>query len=132
MTILEAAGAQLVTDGVGTLASNIFLGILPESPDLCIGVFEYAGLPPYETFNDGGLSLDRPNVQVLVRGPRNDYVAARDKAVAARNSLAKLANVSVSGVTVLRLSPSTSVNAIGYDDNDRPMFSVSFMGVVDV
>jgi hypothetical protein len=128
--IASACADRLVTDGVGTLTTDLFIGLLPEEPDTCVAVFEYGGLGPVETFGDGGISLDRPQVQVLVRAA--DYETGLAKAVAARVSLSALVNVSLSGLVVLRVAPQSSVNFLGNDKQDRPMFSVSFAAVVDV
>ena len=130
-TILEAVGAKLQTDGIGTLGTSIFLSLMPDSPDVCIAVYEYAGLPPLDTFGASvTVALDRPQIQVMTRATRNDYVTARDKAVDVRNSLAKISNISLSGITILRIAPSSAVNPIGLDSKDRPLVTISFAAVV--
>lgn len=130
-TILEAVGNKLVTDGLGTLGTNIFLSLLPDSPDLCTAVYEYSGLGPLDTFGgSANIQLDRPQIQVITRATRNDYVAARDRAVNARNSLTKISNQSLSGIQILRIAPTSAINAVGLDDKDRPLVTISFTTVV--
>lgn len=130
-TILEAIGNKLQTDSLGTLGTNIFLSLMPDTPDLCTAVYEYAGLAPLDTFGASvTVALDRPSIQVMTRAGRNDYVAARDRAVNVRNALAKVSNVSLSGIQVLRIAPTSAINAIGLDSKDRPLVTISFTAVV--
>ena len=57
-TILESIGDYLVTNSLGTLGTNLFLGTLPESPDVCTAVFENSGTPPAFTMGTGGIAID--------------------------------------------------------------------------
>ena len=126
-TILEAVGSKLATDGLGTLGTNIFLSLMPDTPDLCTAVYEYSGLTPIDTFGASvNIQLDRPSIQVMTRAGRNDYVAARDRAVNVRNALAKVSNSNLSGIQILRIAPLSAINAIGLDEKDRPLVTVSF------
>jgi hypothetical protein len=129
--ILEALAEKLQDDGVGTVGTNIFIGLMPSTPDVCIALYEYSGEPPRETFNDGGASIDVPSVQVMVRAGRNDYPTARAKIIAVRNSLSSVANVTVEGVVFLRVHELSAVNALGVDENDRPRFTQSFQALVE-
>lgn len=131
ISILEAIGAKLATDGIGTLATNIFLSLMPDTPDVCVAVYEYAGLSPLDTFGASvTVALDRPAIQVMTRASRNDYVTARDKAVDVRNSLAKISNQTLSGIQVLRIAPTSAINPMGLDDKDRPLVIINFAAVV--
>ena len=44
--ILEALADKLTTASVATVGTNLFLGMMPDSPDLCVALYEYAGAPP--------------------------------------------------------------------------------------
>lgn len=130
-TILEAVGNKLATDGLGTLGTNIFLSLMPDTPDVCLTVYEYSGLAPLDTFGASvTVALDRPSIQVMTRATRNDYVTARDKAVDVRNALAKVSNVTLSGINVLRIAPTSAINPIALDDKDRPLVVINFSVVV--
>jgi hypothetical protein len=130
-TILEAIGSKLQTDGIGTLGTNIFLSLMPDTPDVCVAVYEYAGLAPLDTFGASvTVALDRPSIQVMTRASRNDYVTGRDKAVDVRNSLAKISNQSLSGIQILRIAPTSAINSVGLDEKDRPLATISFTAVV--
>jgi hypothetical protein len=125
-TILEAVGTYLQTNNKGTLGTNIFLGVLPESPDVCIGVFEYEGLTPMFTMGTAGIEIDRPSVQLLFRATRDDYPTARDAADSARILLSAVANQTLSSIRVLRIEPVGSVMPMGVDKNSRPIISCNF------
>jgi hypothetical protein len=127
-TILEAIGNYLVAQGQGTLGTNLFLSRMPETPDACVCIYEgEGGLPE---FTMGNTILDNPAIQIIVRGTREDYVTARDKAQTIRLLLAQLADQTLSGVTVLRVAPIGSVLPMGLDKNDRPMVSTNYRAIV--
>lgn len=130
MTILEAVGNYLQTQGQGTLGTNLFLGRMPSSPDVCVGVFEYEGAIPSETFGNAATAIDRPRLQVLVRAGRDDYPAARDKAQTIRGLLGAVTQTTLSGIAIMRIRPTGSVNPLGPDENDRPLVSANFEAMV--
>jgi hypothetical protein len=127
-TILEAVGNYLVAQGYGTLGTDIFLGKMPNKPDVCIGVYENEGGMP--EFTMGATLLDNPAIQIIVRAGVEDYPTARDKVQAIRLSLAQVANTTLSGVTVLRIAPTGSVLPMGDDTNDRPHVSANFRCII--
>lgn len=125
-TMLEALGTRLATDGVGTLGTTLFLSHMPESPDACVAIYEYGGSVPEMTMGAGLYAINRPRVQVKVRTAREDYPGGATKARAARDSLAGIVNQTLSTVAFARVSPTTSINPLGMDENDRHQFSVNF------
>lgn len=133
MSVLEAVGTYIDTNsGDLTIGTNLFLSKMPNSPDFCVAVYEYSGIAPIETFGATPFEIDRPSVQVVVRATRDDYVTARDKAITLRTLICGLTNVSVSGVTVLRVKSAGSVLPLGVDDLDRPRVSFNVDCFVDV
>ncbi len=70
--MLTEIGAYLATKSVGTVGTDIFLGQMPDQPDNCIALFEYAGSPPDLHWNG-----EYPGLQVRVRN--KSYAAARTK-----------------------------------------------------
>ena len=65
-TILESIGDYLQNTSSafgahasqGTLGTTLFLGTLPESPDVCTAVYENSGTPPAFTMGSGGIAID--------------------------------------------------------------------------
>jgi hypothetical protein len=129
-TILEAVGDYLVTGGHGTLGTTLFLGVMPESPDVLVAVYETSGSSPQFTMGSAATAIDAPSLQVICRGSVGDYPTARDKAVTLRTYLGSLANVTISGINIMRVAPEGSVLPMGEDENRRPMVSINFSCMV--
>lgn len=129
-TILESIGDYLVTNSHGTLGVNLFLGTLPESPDVCTAVYENSGTPPAFTMGSGGIVIDYPMIQVISRAEKEDYPTARDRVEAIRNLLASVTDVTISNVQILRIEPMGNVNLLGIDPKQRPLVSVNFRCLV--
>lgn len=127
-TILEAVANYLASNGQGTVGTSIYMSRMPETPDLCVCVYENEGGMP--EFTMGSTMLSNPAIQVMVRATREDYQTARDKAEAIRVLLSQVANQTLSGVEVLRIQPVGSVLPIGLDKNDRPLISTNFRAIV--
>lgn len=129
--MLPELASKLVSASVGVLAGDIFLGMIPDKPDLCIALYESSSLSPLETLANMDDTLERPSVQVLVRSGRDDYEDARNKIIQVRNVLTNITNETISGQTFLRVSANSSINAIGVDDNARPRFTLSLSVVME-
>lgn len=127
MALLDALGAHLQTAGVGTLGTDLFLAQFQDSPDLAVVVMEAQGFEPLQTFGSSVVLGDRPRVRVVCRAPRNDYPAARAKAVAVRNSLGAIRAQTISGVSFVCVLDNSGVYPIGYDREERPLIAVDFV-----
>jgi len=125
MTMLEALASRLTAASVVTSASNLFLGIMPDNPNVCAALYEYAGEYPMEAFSPSTAQIDRTRVQVMTRSGRDDYAAARTLMVNVRDNLTGLVNQTVDGVVFLRVSELGPIEFVGRDDDDRPQFSLS-------
>lgn len=130
MALLDALGAHLQTSGVGTLATDIFLGVMPDSPDACILIVEDNGVGPMQTFGASTYSVERPRIRVFCRAARNDYPAARTKAVAVRAALGAIRNQTISGTAFLSVMPTSEFYPVGRDGDDRPVVAIDFTGWV--
>ena len=125
-TILESVGDLLVARSQGTLGTNLFLAVMPETPDVCTAVYENSGNRPSFTMGADPWAIDRPLIQVICRAARGDYPAARDKADGIREILGAVVDQTLSGIHVMRIEPQGSLNPLGEDENQRPMISVNF------
>jgi hypothetical protein len=121
--MLEALAGKLVSASVATLATNLFVGHMPESPDACIALFEYQGNAPKETLKDMSGTVENPSVQVMARGAT--YPAGRALMVSARNTLTSITDETLSGLRFLRVSQLSSINSIGRDATERSVFTLS-------
>lgn len=120
-TILEALGAYIDTNrGDLTIATNLFLSKMPDTPDVCVCIYENQGSGPLMTFGATAIQVDRPSVQISVRAARDDYATARDLAQALRTLVSGITNVSSSGVTIIRVEPTGSFYPLSVDQLERP------------
>jgi hypothetical protein len=129
MAISEATADKIASGGYGTVGTNIFIGLMPDTPEACVTVYEGIGPGIIEHFG-GGVSLDIVGVQVTVRGSRDDYPTARNLAVNIRNYLATITEETVGGLRILRMKPEGYINSIGRDPEDRPLFTMNFLATV--
>jgi len=120
-TILEALGAYIDTNrGDLTIATNLFLSKMPDTPDVCVCIYENQGSGPLMTFGATAIQVDRPSVQISVRAARDDYATARDLAQALRTLVSGITNVSSSGVNIIRVEPTGSFYPLSVDQLERP------------
>lgn len=120
----------LVAAGAGTYGATsgwgIFLGKLPTAPDTAIAITSSSGSPSNPKY-----LIDYPSVQVLVRGAKNGYEAAYDKALAVQNALLGLPSQTVNGDLWVQVNQIGSITEMGFDDNNRPLLSVNFALIVE-
>lgn len=140
MTILDNFGTYLptalppTTYGVQglVLGANLFLARMPaEAPDACVVVQQYEGGNPDFTMGTAVSALEHPRVQITVRGVREDYPGAYGWTTLIRNTLAGLYLPSNYFPKVIRIEPQGIPNPIGYDQVERPRFTINFMLTVN-
>lgn len=111
-----------------TAGTNLFVGRLQETPDLCVAVADYSSQAP--EFTMGSSSLDHADLEVVVRCTRNDYATGEDLAQTLRTLLNAITPGTYSGLAILRVAPVDAVTALPPDKNDRPIFSARFSAVI--
>jgi hypothetical protein len=120
-TVLEALGAYIDANRQDlTIGVNLFLSKMPDTPDVCVCIYETQGSAPIMTFGATAIQLDRPNVQISVRAGRDNYAAARDMAQTLRTLVAGIVNVTSSNVLIMRAEPTGSFYPLGVDQLERP------------
>lgn len=116
---------RLDDSGLGTLAAStgwaIFASQMPTNPDTVIAVFTTGGLPP-----DPKWLLDRPFVQVRVRGSVGDYSNAWNKAQAIKDDLLGISSVTIGGTNYIGITMLSDITFIQYDDNRRPIITANY------
>lgn len=118
--LLDDIAAYLEDQSVGTVGTDIFMGTMPDTPDSCIALYEYAGEPPEQIGN-----IERPGLQVRVRDP--SYSAGRAKIESVVNALAGLYEQVLSGHRYLYIRAQQSPEAMGRDQSGREEFVVNFI-----
>lgn len=88
MSLLAEVGMHLASLGLGTVATSIFLGHMPDAPSVCCSLHEYGGAPAELGFGVAGVQFEHPGLQVRFRGEPRDYEAPRANAESAYRGLA--------------------------------------------
>lgn len=117
--MLTEIGAYLATQNVGTVGTDIFLGLLPDQPDNCTALFEYAGSPPDLHWNG-----EYPGLQVRVRN--KSYAAARTKIGEIMKLLHGLHETQLSGTRYLLIKARGSPEVLKRDASNRIEWFVNF------
>lgn len=96
----------------GDTVGNLFLYDLPELPDNSVGLLQYGGTPPTETF---GVPLlqEHPRLQVTVR--HSDIATAFSWSYSIMQVLTSIKNQTIGGVRFLRVRTVSSPFEIGPD-----------------
>ncbi len=117
--MLNEIGTYLQSQGIGTLGANLFLGLMPDQPDNCIALFEYAGSPPDLHWNG-----EYPGLQVRVRN--KSYAMARAKIEQIRDLLHGLHDKKLSGTRYLLIKARGNPEILKRDANNRVELFVNF------
>lgn len=113
--LLPDIGGYLEGLGIGTAGTNLFYGQMPETPDVCVVLFEYAGSPP--EFTHDGHDYENPGLQIMVRGI--SYANARTTMDIIQDYLHTLANTTISGTKYLFIRAIQSPFVFATDNNGR-------------
>lgn len=126
MAILDALGTYLQAQAQGTLATDIFLARMPQTPDACVTLYENAGIGPDHTFGASVKAIDHQRIKVYCRAARNDYPAARLKAEQVRAVLGAIRNTTLSGISILCVLSTSELYPLQRDDDDRALVGCDF------
>lgn len=78
MTLLEEIATYLQTNGIGTLASDLFFSYLPADVCPCVAVIDTGGMPP-----DIDLPTKEPTFQIFIRSTSYELGKAKLDAIRA-------------------------------------------------
>lgn len=106
---------------IGTFARDLFVSQMPETPDVCMCVYDSGGFAP-----DSDNIYERPTVQVAVRGAAGKYEEAYGKAASIKNILHDLHNESWGTSRYIGIWAMSDVLFLGYDEKNRPLLTVNF------
>ena len=112
----------LVAAGVGTYETDLFISMMPTTPNACISIYDTGGLDPILNY-----VYDYPTVQVRIRGAIFGYQAAWDKAEEVKNALHGLTNETWNSTRYIQIGCQGDILFLNYDDSNRPLLSVNFL-----
>jgi hypothetical protein len=119
--VLDDIASYLQTQGVGTVGTDLFKAMLPDTPDACVAVLEFGGDEPVDTYSvtAGTIKVERPALQIICRAAQDDYSAARTKAESAYKQLHNLGPATLSGTVYLGVKAREAPFTLGRDSNGR-------------
>lgn len=121
MIFIEQIATYLQSQSIGTIASDLFIGNMPDTPNNCVAVINTGGLEPSIDIPD-----KTPTFQVLIRN--TDYEAGELKLAAVRTALHQFMNdyLVANQTYVYYIYLSSEGGHIGKDVNGRDEWSVNF------
>jgi len=105
-----------------TFGTDLFLSKMPSTPDKCVALFDTGGLAPYLI----GVVLDRPTVQVKIRGKQGGYKDAYTVGESIKDFFEEQHDTIINGTRYLQIYPMQDVVFLNYDELDRPLFTINF------
>ena len=122
MSLASEIGAYLEAQNIGAVGTDVFLTLLPDTPDTVVAIIPYPGLPPEDTFQTPNVWI-YPRFQVLVRN--RDYVPAYAKTLAIFQVL-NFGESVLSGIHYMRCRPLQSEALIDSDANGRIILRMNY------
>lgn len=119
MSVRSDIAAYLAAQGLGTVATDIFYSLLPDSPDLCTAIFEYAGRPGEYGGGTGAATIEYPRFQVVTRGLTDNAAESRIQAVYAALELVSMETIGGGFYHAIRALGRPAMHPSGRDENNR-------------
>lgn len=112
----------------GGITGTIFTGVMMDTPDAAVGLYETGGTAPTHAMNPnpGQAVVERPSVQVVCRAAADDYAAARTKAQAIFVLLDGLPTRTINGVAYKWGAARQSPFLMGRDESGRVLVACNF------
>lgn len=124
--ILDDLSSKLATDvSELVVGTNLFLSYLPESPDLCVAIYEMPGGDPKHHMGGGLPAYEEQPIMVLVRYPAGDYAAARNLTEKIRRALGVVSAV-INGTNYLRVLGENTPVSLDPDPKQRERMVCNF------
>ena len=115
--IFESSSVSL-----GTFATDIFIGHMPDSPDACVTIYDTGGTNP-----QSGYEYHYPTVNIKVRGAVWDYTGAYSKAYSVYESLHDVTNETWNSTKYHGIWAMSDPFFLEYDEKMRPLFTINFI-----
>lgn len=119
MSLIADIAQYLEDQGVGTLATDIFIGFAPDAGDTVIAVLDTGGLKP-----DNYLPTKEPTFQVFIRAAT--YEAGKTLLDTVRSALHRKFNATIGSTYVYFIEALSEGGNIGRNDRGLDEFSINF------
>lgn len=119
--ILSTSGLNLV------FGTTLHVSREPSSPDQVVTVFDTGGFPPEVLIGTDSRGMEKPTIQIRVRGNKKAYNLTYDLAEDIKDALHTLTNTTINGTKYVAIWLESDILFLGYDENDRPIFTLNFL-----
>lgn len=124
MALLDAICDYIETGTSLVEGTSIFKAFMPPTPDACVAIYEYPGMPGTYTYGTGGAKVERPRIQIISRD--TTYSAARSTLETIYTFLDGKTAVTLGGTLYLGIFATTAPSALDHDDSSRDYCSCNF------
>lgn len=123
----------LVSLGYGTPGTNLWRGILQDTPDVAMAIYQYGGAGSTPGFNVPGVKEDMPGIQIKTRGIAFDYDGPEVRCLNAARDLVKVQAQLLSGTKYRMIRMQQSVPSVfERDTKNRVIFVISLLAEREV
>jgi hypothetical protein len=112
---------MIVAAGLGVFATNLFIASMPQDPDLCIAVYDIAGLSAELNYE-----WQFPAVQVQVRGARTGIYTDAYNEINAIAALLHGKQETRGGVNYKLIQQEGDISHVSTDEYRRPLLTTRF------
>jgi len=126
MALLDDLGTYVDTNTSLTLGTDLFLSLMPDTPDNVVALYESTGgVVPVSTMGSTNLpQIERPELQVIVRN--TSYSTGRTLANTLWELLTAVSNTTIESTLYHRIESTSSPFVFDRDDSRRVLFSCNF------
>jgi hypothetical protein len=124
--------ALLEANALGTYGTDLFLNMIPETPQICGAVFETAGAAPTAGFGFPGIQHESPGVQIRFRGEPFDEAGPRVKAQTAYRLFMTVQGQTLSGTKYLTLHPNQAPFILDRDGDQRIVWAFNALALKEL
>lgn len=111
---------MIVAAGLGVFGTTLHIASMPDTPDLCIAVYDIAGLSAELNYD-----WTRPAVQVQVRGKMGEYITAYTK-IKAISDLLHGKQETRGGSIYKLIQQEGDISHVSTDETRRPLLTTRF------
>lgn len=99
----------------------------PSSPDQVVTIYDTGGFSPEVLLGSDSRGMEKPTIQIRVRGNKKAYNTTYDLAEDIKNVLHTMINRTVNGTKYVGAWLESDIFFLDYDENDRPVFTMNFL-----
>ena len=130
MALLDEVGTYVSANVTGlTLGTNLYLSMMPDTPDICAALYSLTTDSPYFTMNGSNTQpvLENPRIQLYLR--HSSYATGEALVYTTWKQMTEVSDDTLSGVNYLRLQALGSPEFLERDSNHNVIFTATFQAM---